>query len=783
MNKSLIYSAIVALPLLAGCNSSSDDTPDEPSDGIFGREGSIIEFLATPYLQNPATDGMTVMLEPTVEGGRSPESTVFYREQGNTGPYTPVTSMGSEFDELGLVQRARINGLKSDTKYDYFVRTSYGDSKVYNFRTWPTDADINNNNEYTFVAMSDTHASDRDRFGEGLTGLRDIYEHGIIKHECLDDITTCNDLVAGIIVAGDLVYASNARKAYRDFFNSSHELAAYIPVLPTPGNHEHDGGNIEAYDIYLDWPEQMGWHKARYTYSLDFLNLRLFFFDSFVKTDGGQEYQYDWTMEELEKTTNDASIDYVLGVTHAPCKSSMWLSGESWKSCDFVGLLHDYSEQSGKISGHMFGHTHAYTRGNDKNVPHVALNVATSVGRIDHFAEFAQKDYDSVAVSNDSNGYNIFTLKAAGEKQMTMTRRTGGSFYRGIDLSFPVYETQVYKMNNGPDQPIFERFEFTGPGVISLAATDFQGLDGTEHYETHWQVSTSPEFEDDVSDIWGNTTRAYNWWYNETDFLDEDGNRIHNECNPYADKDEECEGLLHTFAVDTQEGVDITQYETTTTTAPGSTIYARVRYRDNNLNWSEWSTSESLFYAGVATDNVVINGDAEAGDEDSWTHRAKTDTGAENALRSLPLGACGIPDARGERVFQLGNLGGEDCNGYGYGFGGVAYQDVNVFDALEDYTGNEPLYATYSAYMMNWGSANDDPIWLYVAFLDEGGNIIGESEHIKANSPKVLTKYMGSTLAPEGTHSVRVVLESDHQSGTDTDAQFDDVELILSMPK
>ncbi|GEM80473.1 FN3 domain-containing metallophosphoesterase family protein [Vibrio superstes] len=791
MKKSLLYSALIALPLLAGCNSSSNSNkptdpgtgiPENPIEGVYDREGPVADFLATPYLQHPATDGMTVMFEPEVVS--EADSVVYYREQGSSGPYLPIISTSREYDSLSLVQLARIEGLHSDTKYDYFVRTSAGDSKVYNFRTWPTESDIANNSEYTFIAMSDTHASDRDRWGEGLTGLRDIYENGIIRNECLGDVASCNDLISGIMVAGDLVYATNVRKAYRDFFNSSHELAAYIPILPTPGNHEHDGGNIEGYDIYLDWPEQMGWDKARYTYSLDFLNLRMFFFDSFVKTDGGQEYQYDWTKEELEQTVHDADIDYVLGITHAPCKSSMWLSGESWKACEFVDLLHEYSANSGKLSGHMFGHTHAYTRGNDKNVPHVALNVATSVGRIDHFAEFAQHDYDTVALSNDENGYNIFTMTAEGDKQITMTRRNGGSFYRGFQHEFPVYETQVYKVHTGPSQPMINNIGFTDPGVIAIAATEFDGQPETKHYETHWQLSSTSDFSEDVNDIWGNTTRAYNWWYNEEDFLDEDGNRVVNECNPYAGKNEFCDAdRLDTFPVDTQKGVDITSYETVSSAVPGSTIYARVRYRDNNLNWSDWSPVQDLDYKGVATDNLVINGDAEAGNEDGWDHYPKTQEQTENALRSLPKGACGIPDANGERVFQLGNLGDENCNGVGYGFGGVASQTVNAIEELAGYTGSEPLYATYSSYMMNWGSANDDPIWMYVEFLDEDQELISKTEDIKANSSKKLTKYMGAELAPTGTHYVRIVMESEHKAGTDTDSQFDDVELILSMPE
>ncbi|MDR9829239.1 metallophosphoesterase family protein [Vibrio sp. FNV 38] len=779
MKKSLLYTAmLVALPILGGCNSSSSDNQN-PSDGIYDREGEIAEFYANPYLQHPTDNGMTVMFEPIVKEGNSAESIVYYREQGQTGPYTPMTTVSSDYDELDLVQRARIEALKSDTKYDYFVRSPAGDSKVYNFRTWPNSSDLEKHAEYRFIAMSDTHASDRDRFGEGLTGLRDIYEHGIIKHECLDDVALCNDLLAGVLVAGDLVYASNARKAYRDFFESSHELASYLPILPTPGNHEYDGGNIEAYDIYLDWPEQMGWDKARYTYSLDFLNLRMFFFNSFVQSDGAQEYQYDWTMDELNDTANNADVDYVLGITHAPCKSSMWLSGESQKSCDFVGLLHDYSEETGKLSSHIFGHTHAYTRGNEMDVPHVGLNVATSVGRIDHFAEFAQKDYDTVAVSNDDNGYNIMTFTADGAKTITITRRSGGSFYRGFQMDFPELETVVMHVNDGPTTPAIETFEVIDSGEISIAATEFNAREDSEHYETQWQLSPNADFSEDLTNIWGNTTRAYNWWYNEEDMFDDEGNRI-TECNPYADKDDTVNDCVHTVAIDTQEGVDITQYQTVVEIAPGQDIHARVRYRDKQLNWSDWSESSSIFFDGVATDNLVINGGAETGTTEGWTHYPKTDDQTENALVTLEKGDCGVQDVIGTRVFQLGNL--EGCNGHGYGFGGVAYQTVDAFEALEGYTGAEPLYVNYSSYMMNWNNSNDDPIWMYVAFLDSNESIIEESEHIKADSPKKLTKYSGATLAPAGTQYVRIVMESEHQSGTDTDSQFDDVELILSMP-
>lgn len=785
MKKSLIYSALFALPMLAGCNSSSSGDSDN-GDGIYDREGEIASFLASPYLQYPATDAMTVMFEPHTKTGNSAESTVFYREHGSTGSYRAVTSHSSEYDALELVQRARIEGLKSDTKYDYFVRTPAGDSKVYNFRTWPDQSDMDKHQEYTFVAMSDTHASERDSWGEGLTGLRDIYQHGIIKHECLDDLSICNDLISGIIVAGDLVY-SNRDTAYRDFFNSSLELAAYVPILPTPGNHEYDG-TIESYDIYLDWPEQIGWDRARHTYTLDFLNLRMFFFNSFVGTQGGYEFQYDWTAEEMRHTAADADIDYVLGVTHAPCKSTMWLSGESDRACSFVDLIHDYSEESGKISGHMFGHTHAYTRGNAQDIPHVSLNVATSVGRIDHFSEFAQYDYDTVALSNDDNGYNILTLTTGDTKQITIERRNGGSFYRGIDNSFPVSDLKVVKIDNAPTQPNIERFEFVAHDEVLVDASAFESGNQTKHYESHWQVSKVADFSEDVIEAWGNATRAYNWWYNQDDFFDENGERIAWPCDPYAETCEE--GKKHTYAVDTQAGVDITQFKLTPNAMPEDTLYARVRYRDEQLNWSEWSPVSSLLFAGETTENVVVNGDAEAGNTEGWTYFSKVEDGSdadgsEDALVSLhyscSLTGNPLPAGHGNRLFLLGNRAYNDCHSHGYPFGGIAYQQFDVQELFPAYTGEQPIYADFSAYLMTWTAGPE--IEVYAEYFGEDMQPMGKSERFISDerSKQTLGRYGHAELAPAGVRYIRVVIESYIGGGQDTDGMFDTVSLQIGM--
>ena len=81
------------------------------------------------------------------------------------------------------------------------------------------------------------------------------------------------------------------------------------------------------------------------------------------------------------------------------------------------------------------------------------------------------------------------------------------------------------------------------------------------HAASHWQVSESKDFEKLTLDSW---KQFENWYYKE--------NR--------------------------QENDDLTD-EKTKRLKPNTNYYWRVRYRDQNLNWSDWSPTVSFKTAEI----------------------------------------------------------------------------------------------------------------------------------------------------------------------------------------
>ncbi len=69
----------------------------------------------------------------------------------------------------------------------------------------------------------------------------------------------------------------------------------------------------------------------------------------------------------LRETLLDAEIQqktFVMGMFHHGCLSEMWnVGGESIGSCEMVSELEKYSDRTGVVTGHFFGHTHSYSRG------------------------------------------------------------------------------------------------------------------------------------------------------------------------------------------------------------------------------------------------------------------------------------------------------------------------------------------------------------------------------------------------------------------------------------
>ena len=104
--------------------------------------------------------------------------------------------------------------------------------------------------------------------------------------------------------------------------------------------------------------------------------------------------------------------------------------------------------------------------------------------------------------------------------------------------------------------PVSPKGEIAFRGGMLNAEPFISAFENAYHAASHWQISTAEDFSKLVLDSW---KQSENWYYNE----------------------------------DRQKDDDLTD-EPTKRLKPGTDYYWRVRYRDQNLNWSDWSQTATF---------------------------------------------------------------------------------------------------------------------------------------------------------------------------------------------
>ncbi len=496
-------------------------------------------FLVEPYLQNPGPYTMTVAWE-TTDGDNRLE----YWQEGLPHQIVPAARVSARD-----IWYATLTGLDPDMTYHYRVLTEAGAGEIYKFHTWP----LLDSPERTakFVVFSDSQ-------GDWPERLEDICENGIVAKECLGGLAeNCSADIAAVLVTGDLVRNGGEVSQWRDeFFGRCSDLFHYVPILPAIGNHDSP---IDNYLAYFILPENGSPGRLEQWYYTDLLNLRLITLNS-ATFDLGQWHWFDATLVDA---CSNPTIEYVVTQFHHACKSEVWPPGENIQSCIFVSRLENVTRDCNKPSAHLFGHTHAYSRGQSRDVSHLWVNVAVSAGDIDYWGEEPPRDYNEFEVSYDEYGYSVFQVKAGPASSLSMVRRTGGddtTYYGYSDES--IRDGFAFVSDNSvPDapEPIYPvDIEVQGQ-TVTLQASPYADPDGDRHLEAHWQVTTVPgDYSSPLVNAWGNKTRARNIFQD----------------------------------IDTQAGIDITTY--TVYLPLNQTYYWRVRYRDEHLGWSQWSEESSF---------------------------------------------------------------------------------------------------------------------------------------------------------------------------------------------
>lgn len=668
-------------------------------------------IVVTPYLQNGSPTSMKIMWETNgandgfVDWGSSAATLT------NTVTSTSIAGEGSN-----RIHTAVITGLSDDTKYFYKARTGSGvTSATYFFKTHPTKTSEKSLN---IVAMSDMQ---RDNSNPNV--FETIINSGIIPIANVNYPNGMEDIEA-ILIPGDLV-ATGTYSAWRDTYLAPLVgISPYVPTYPVLGNHEYYGSpGASLFFDYSDLPLNGSAANPEEWWYKDLSNLRIVGLNS-NSPSAELSTQLLWLETILNEAGADTTIDFVFAELHHPYKSELWLPGELDFTGDIIAILETFSTTYGKPSIHFFGHTHAYSRGQSRDHNHLWVNAATAGGAIDNWGEFPNADYDEFVLSEDEYGFVMVEVEAGADPKFVLKRYSQGdeNVYENNTLSD---EITIKRFSSAPDMPI----GLTPIGEHELHCIEFKASpfsNGTNsHQATHWQIVEGCDFTDpSVQNVWKQSMN----WYNE---------------------------------VDTQAGDDLTDEDDVLLMANASYCW-RVRYRNSNLTWSDWSDplAFNTTPASYVTGNILQNGDAESGIS-SWT----------GDIESLLDNECGsVPVYQGTNFFAVGGVCvNEQTNG-------LASQLIDVSSFATDID-DDKIQVEYTGFLRSWGPNNDLPE-MHIEFLSANNTLLGTSPIISNNTAEWLLQT-GYESLPFSTRSMRVVLEGTRIAGTDNDSYFDTLSVRL----
>ncbi|MFT4536900.1 MAG: hypothetical protein ACJA1A_003916 [Saprospiraceae bacterium] len=677
------------------------------TDNFYGQE-----IVVKPYLQDVTQYEIKVMWETNSIGsgkiiwGESPFDLV------NEVISTSIVGSGNS-----RIHIANLSSLDPKSKYYYKVQMSGGQtSTLYNYRTLAITMDEMNTQ---FMAISDMQ-----RDGSHPNKFNEIIEEGIIPTFLLESGGSISDL-EGVLIPGDLVVTGGNYSQWREhFFSQADSLFSYVPVYPVLGNHEYSGtGGEDNFKKYFSLPENGASTLLEECYYKDISNVRIIGLNSNSGTTD-KNIQLDWLSGILDSTCANPDIDFVFAQLHHPHKSELWTPGESNFTGQVIDSLEVFTSVCNKASLHFFGHTHGYSRGQSRDHKHLWVNVATAGGAIDNWGEFPNADYDEFVKSQDEYGFVYIDVKAGKDPMFTLKRFGRGDQDNIVDNELRD-EISIFNASLAPSRPtnIFPVSDTLPSSCVKLKGSQFSGIEDT-HQGTHWQLSTDSLFDTQIV--------KEEWKQNEN---------FYNEINTQANDD------LTDIEID--EGLS------------GGEYYWRVRYRNQSLDWSNWSQYTSFLIENsgdTITANLISNPGAENGIVD-WIGDIESLTNAE----------CGsVPAYEGNSNFGVGGICTNESPL------GIASQTIDLSD-YSDQISQDKLSIALSGYMRNFNGSDIPEMYLE---LYENNNLITTSPVITNPTPEWINKSFIIDL-PEITDEVKVILKGTRNTGTDNDSYFDNLSLYL----
>jgi len=524
--------------------------------GLGGFHASNI----TPYLQSPTTSSNYISwnsyytASSLVQYGTTPSL-----GSSQTGSYENIGTSPT----INRWHTVKLTGLTADTRYYYRCISGADTSSVFHFRTPPTPGTPGKHIRFAKIGDNQTNTLTS-------TGILDTI--AFLYHQLYGP--DWQDSVNFIMNSGDICEnGADLGKFMNEYFNPCSGLSPYISSMVSIGNHEGESNYFYQFMKY----EDLGGFSERY-YSFNLGNCKFIA----LNTTGTYNFftQTNWLQDRLNEANADASTDFVFVYNHQPGHSEVWPDGNMAYVEDNVYPL---EAACPKMVMTTHGHSHNYERGiirgtHSSNWDFWEVLSGGAGGDLDRWGMYSnQTDYTEIQKSLDHYNFILVDINMTA-KTMFATMYSLGNTDKPRNLQ--VMDKWHRILNQpAPDKPDGISPELYSSPQPTLIASAFSGSDTLMSSEFQL-VSSSGTFSSPLTDVVVDTENYYG----------DSGSPFYNPVNLYA-------------------GLDLTTYSLPSgMLSVGQSYKWRMRYRDKNLRWSNWS--DSLQFAvtpvGIA-DNETNN--------------------------------------------------------------------------------------------------------------------------------------------------------------------------------
>tara|TARA_B100000949_G_C14286097_1_gene454300 strand:+ start:3224 stop:4579 length:1356 start_codon:yes stop_codon:yes gene_type:complete len=235
-----------------------------------------------------------------------------------------------------------------------------------------------------------------------------------------------------MLFAGDLIHRGGLNtENWNEFFPAGGWIFQNIPIVATPGNHEHKWAVKETREIVPLWdlnfcfPKNGPKGQEEQTYYMDYNNIRVISLDTSAKITSEQRKEtYVW----LEEALKNFNGDWVFVTFHHAMAGLARNRNPHIRFPEIKALLEKY-----KVPMVLTGHEHLYARGRmEADFPIYAVSVAGPYQNAIQFSDWIERAgttmqlYQEIYVSENQLDYVAKTVLGEVYDAFTITKKSNG---------------------------------------------------------------------------------------------------------------------------------------------------------------------------------------------------------------------------------------------------------------------------------------------------------------------------------------------------------------------